>query len=119
VIALVIPLLVLGIAPGILGEGLGLKAIDTPAVSRWGLGLLYVLPWLLGLWLARTRSPFSDHLDRVRVIVNLDWLYRGAGWVGRRLEGAGYWLGRVGEGDGWWGWVLVILALGVILLQAR
>lgn len=118
-IGLVIPLLVLGIAPGILGEGLGLKAIDTPSVSRWGLGLLYLLPWLLGVWLARTRSPLSDHLARVRDIVNLDWLYRGAGWVGRRLEGAAYWLGRVGEGDGWWGWVLVILALGVILLQAR
>lgn len=118
-IALVILILVLGIAPGILGEGLGLKAIGAPGVSRWGLGLLYVLPWLLGAWLARSRSPLSDHLDRVRVIVNLDWLYRGAGWVGRRLEGAAYWFGRVGEGDGWWGWVLIILALGVILLQAR
>lgn len=116
---LAIPLLVLGIAPGILGEGLRLEAIDTPNVSRWGLGLLYVLPWLLGVWLAQTRSSLSDHLDRVRVIVNLDWLYRGAGWVGRRLEGAGHWLGQVGEGDGWWGWVLIILALGVILLQAQ
>ncbi|MEJ2732822.1 MAG: hypothetical protein P8189_04505 [Anaerolineae bacterium] len=118
-IALIIPLLVLGIAPGILGEGVRLKAIDTPDVSRWGLGLLYVLPWLLGAWLARTRSSLSDHLASVRVVVNLDWLYRGAGWVGRRLESAGYWLGKVGEGDGWWGWVLIILALGVILLQAR
>ncbi len=118
-LALIFPLLILGIAPGILGEGLWLKAIDTPDVSRWGLGLLYVLPWLLGVWLARTRSSMSDHLASVRVVVNLDWLYRGAGWVGRRLESAGYWLGQVGEGDGWWGWVLIILALGVILLQAR
>jgi hypothetical protein len=118
-IALVIPILVLGIAPGILREGLGLKAINMPGVSRWGLGLLYVLPWLLGVWLARTRGPLSDHLERVRVVVNLDWLYRGADWAGRRLERAAYWLGQVGEGDGWWGWVLVVLALGVILLQAR
>jgi hypothetical protein len=118
-IALVIPLLILGIAPGILGEGLRLKPIDTPNVSRWGLGLLYVLPWLLGVWLARTRSSLSDHLARVRAVVNLDWLYRSAGWMGRRLESAGYWLGQVGEGDAWWGWVLIILALGVILLQVR
>ena len=118
-IALVIPLLVLGIAPGILGEGVRLKALDTPDVSKWGLGLLYVLPWLLGAWLARARISSSHHLDRIRAIINLDWLYHGAGWVGRHLEGAGYWLGQVGEGDGWWGWVLIILALGVILLQAR
>jgi hypothetical protein len=118
-LVLIIPLVVWGIAPGMLGDDLGLKAAEASGVSVWGLGLVYVLPWLLGAWLSRMRGSLGRYLDRVHYVVNLDWLYRAAGWAGERLAGAVRWLGVVGEGDGWWGWVLIILALGVLLLAAQ
>ena len=146
VLVLAIPVLVLGLAPGILNadlsdpRSLGLKAAETSSVSAWGLGLLYVLPWLVGAWLARmTRmraddvrrieaqgeqttvilSPEVRALGRIGQVLSLGWFYRFAGWLGRCLEGAFYWLGQVGEGDGWWGWALIILAVGAILFTAR
>ncbi len=106
---------VLGLAPGILLGGLSLKAVETVDVSTWGLGLLYLLPWLLGLWLWRFRRWRQRHLERIWDIVNLRWLYRGTGWIGQRLADLIHWLSRVGEGEAWWGWALIILALGVIL----
>jgi hypothetical protein len=118
-LGLAILLVVLGIAPGILSDDLGLKAVQVSGVSVWGLGLVYVLPWLLGAWLGRMRGTLGRYLDRVHAAANLDWLYSAAGWAGERLVGAIRWLGVVGEGDGWWGWVLIILALGVFLLVAR
>jgi hypothetical protein len=118
-LALIVLLVVLGIAPGILSDDLGLNAVRASGVSVWGLGLVYVLPWLLGAWLGRMRRPLERYLVRVHAVVNLDWLYRAAGWAGERLAGAIRWLGVVGEGDGWWGWVLIVLALGVFLLAAR
>lgn len=117
--ALVLALVVLGLAPGILAEGLDLTTARPVRVSAWGLGLLYVLPWLLGVWLARMRETLSRYLDRIEAAVNLNWLYRVAGWAGQRLVGAVHWLGRVGEGEGWWGWALVVLTLGILLLAAR
>jgi hypothetical protein len=146
VLILVILVFLLGLAPGMLNadqpdpRSLGLKAAETSGVSAWGLGLLYVLPWLVGAWLARmTRmradgvrkieasggetavvpSPEVRALGRIGEILNLGWLYRLAGWLGRCLEGGVYWLGQVGEGDGWWGWALIVLAVGAILFTAR
>jgi predicted dehydrogenase len=119
ILALVITVVILGIAPGAFGSDTGLREAGRPGVSVWGLGLLYALPWLLGVWLARLKRPQESHLDRVSEVVALDWLYGAASWVGRRLEGALHWLGNVGEGEGWWGWALIVLALGVILLIAR
>jgi hypothetical protein len=116
-VALVISVVLLGLAPGILSEDLNLKAAETADVSAWGLGLLYVLPWLLGVWLARFTGFQRRHLERIWDAVSLDWLYRGAGWAGQRLLSVVYWLSQVGEGEGWWGWALIILALGVILFM--
>jgi hypothetical protein len=112
-------LIVLGIAPGSLTGALELSPITVPEVSVWGLGLVYVLPWLLGIWLARTGSQLERYFEYVRQIVSLDWLYRTVDWIGQRLAAAVYWLGRVGEGEGWWGWALIILALGAIFLNTR
>lgn len=117
--ALVFSLVLLGFAPGILNRGLDLKAADSANISVWGLGLVYVLPWLLGTWLARLRPRFTKVLGPIQEVMNLTWLYRAAGWAGERLAGVLHWLGRVGEGEGWWGWALVILALGVVLLLTR
>jgi hypothetical protein len=118
-LALIIPLIVWGIAPGVLSDDLGLKKVEASGVSAWGLGLVYVLPWLLGAWLGRVRRSLEHFTVRVHDAVNLDWLYRTAGWVGDRLAGVVRWLGIVGEGDGWWGWVLILLALGVFLLAVQ
>jgi hypothetical protein len=118
-LALIVLVVVLGIAPGILSDGLGLKAVNASGVSVWGLGLVYVLPWLLGAWLGRMRRPLRRYLARVHAAINLNWLYHAAGWAGERLAGAIRWLGVIGEGDGWWGWVLITLVLGVFLLVAR
>jgi hypothetical protein len=113
-VALAIPLLALGIAPG----SVDLASATVPDVSVWSLGLLYILPWLVGGWLARIRVRLGD-LGPVRSIVDMGWLYRAASWIGQRLVGGVFWLGQVGEGEGWWGWALIVLALGAMLLAVR
>ncbi len=117
--ALAISVVLFGLAPGLLSDGLDLKPIETAGVSVWGLGLLYLLPWLLGVWLGRLRGLRQDHLGRIWDAANLNWLDRSAGWAGRRLVHSLHWLGQVGEGEGWWGWALIILALGAVLFTVR
>ncbi len=117
--ALAIAVVLFGLAPGLLSNGLDLKPIETAGVSVWGLGLLYLLPWLLGAWLGRLKGFRQAQLARIWDAVNLNWLDRGAGWAGRRLVGSLHWLGHVGEGEGWWGWVLIILALGAVLFTVQ
>jgi hypothetical protein len=114
-LALVVPLLVLGIMPGVLN----LEFVALPDVSVWGLGFLYVLPWLVGIWLARAGIRLANYWESVYRLVNLDWLYRALAWLGKLLVGAVHWIGQVGEGEGWFGWVLVLLALGIMLLVIR
>jgi hypothetical protein len=118
-IGLTVSTVLIGLAPGILATDLSLEVADRGNVSAWGLGLLYLLPWLLGIWLARIRRIRRRHLERVWNVVNLTWLVRGAGWLGQHLVDAVYWLSRVGEGEAWWGWALIILALGVILFTMQ
>ena len=118
-VALTVSTVLLGLAPGILTEDLGLRAVETADVSAWGLGLLYLLPWLLGVWLARFRGLRQRHLERIWDVISLDWFFRGAGWAGQRVVDIVHWLSQVGEGEGWWGWALIILALGVILLTVQ
>jgi hypothetical protein len=118
-IVLALPLLLWGLAPGTLARGSGLTAAQAPDVSPWGLGLLYILPWLVGAWLAYNTAHWSDRLERLRRLTQSDWPYRAATWVGSRLVAGGYWLGQVGEGEGWWGWALILLALGALFLTAR
>jgi len=117
--ALAIPLVVLGIAPGILTANLDLESVVLADVSVWGLGLIYLLPWLLGAWISRFGDRLGRYLEALQQVVTLDWLYRAVGWLGQRLIDAVYWLGLVGEGEGWWGWALIILALGAIFLVVR
>jgi hypothetical protein len=112
---LVVPLVVLGIAPGILD----LDPVVQPDVSVWGQGFVYLLPWLVGVWLARAGIRLAEYSEPAYRLINLDWLYRALAWLGHRLVGAVYWIGQVGEGEGWFGWVLVILALGIVLLIIR
>jgi hypothetical protein len=116
-LALAAAILILGVAPGVLAGGLGLSAAETLGVSVWGLGLLYVLPWLLGTWLARFSVKVAHYAEPVGRIVSLDWFFRAGAWVSLRLVGGIHWLGQVGEGEGWWGWALIILALGALLLS--
>jgi hypothetical protein len=116
-LALAVAILVLGIAPGVLAGELSLSATETAGVSAWGLGLLYVLPWLLGAWLARFSAKVAHYLEPLGRIVSLDWFFRAGAWASLRLVGGIYWLGQVGEGEGWWGWALIILALGALLLS--
>ena len=118
-LALAFPLVLLGIAPGVVERSVGLSSGPLPAVSVWGLGLVVILPWLVGVWLARYGDRAGRILTPLSSVVNLDWFYRAADWVGKRLMGVPYWLGLVGEGDGWWGWALAILALGVAFLAVR
>jgi hypothetical protein len=101
------------------GERVGWQAVRISDVSALGMGLLYILPWLAGIWLASLAARWSRVAPMVRSIVGLDWLFRAASRIGHYLEGVGYWLGQVGEGEGWWGWALIILALGAIFLTGR
>ena len=118
-LGLTVSSVLLGLAPGILTSGLGLQAVETGGVSAWGLGLIYALPWLLGIWLGRFKGLRSRHLERVWDAVSLNWFYRGVSWAGDSLVNMLRWLSKVGEGDGWWGWALIVLALGVILFTMR
>lgn len=108
-------LVVLALFPG----GLGLRPVRASGVSVWGLGLVFVLPWLLGAWLFGLRVRLQDYAGAVQSFVELGWLYSALGWIGHRLAGLFSWLGQVGEGEGWWGWALIILALGAIFLGIR
>lgn len=98
------------------GQGLGWQPVRVRGVSAWGMGLLYVLPWVVGVWLASVGLRWRRLAPLVQSIVGLDWLYRALGRLGGIVEGAGYWLGQVGEGEGWWGWALIVLALAAIFL---
>jgi hypothetical protein len=112
-------LLITGLGPDRLPASLGLTLLPAADVSALGLGLLFVLPWLVGAWLARVQRPSNEWLRRIWDLLNLDWLYRGVAWTGRQVRAAVHWVGVVGEGDGWWGWALVVLALGAVLLAVR
>jgi len=116
---LVIPVIFLAFTQDYLVDALALPSMETTGVSVWGLGLIYVLPWLVGSWLLRFGSHLEQHFGAARRVIGLDWLFGLAGGVAQRLGGGIYWLGQVGEGEGWWGWVLVILALGAIFLTTR
>ncbi len=108
-------LIVLAVWP----SSLGLRPTGASGVSVWGLGLIFVLPWLLGAWLVRLRDRLREYVATVQSLVDLGWLYRVLGWVGQQVVGFLHWLGQVGEGAGWWGWALIILALGAVFLASR
>jgi len=121
-LALVSALVIWGVAPNHLSTTVGLSPVQSPGVSAWGIGLLYILPWLVGTWLAYASARRPAYVDRLRHIARrsrVDRLYQAAAWAGARLAGAVYWLGQVGEGEGWWGWALIVLAVGVLLYVAR
>jgi hypothetical protein len=109
-------LLAVGMAPRALVASLNLQAGARPGVSVWGLGLVYVLPWLMGAWLSRGLGRVKGPVWR---LVGLEWAVRPISWAGERLLGAVYWLGRVGEGEGWWGWALIVLSLAALFLTGR
>ncbi|MFC2015358.1 hypothetical protein ACFLUM_00295, partial [Chloroflexota bacterium] len=54
--ALAALVIILGISPGVVTDSWGFQTSESPNASVWGLGLVYVLPWLLGIWLARSGS---------------------------------------------------------------
>ena len=121
-IALVLALIMWGVAPSHLSTAVGLSPVQSPGVSVWGIGLLYILPWLVGTWLAYAGARRPAYIDRLRHIsrrYRVDRLYQAAAWVGAQLAGAVYWLGQVGEGAGWWGWAIIVLAVGALLSAAR
>ena len=109
----------LWLAPRFLSTNVGLPALPGAGVSAWGIGILFVLPWLVGAWLAKIAGSVAGVLGRVRRVASLERAARPAEWLGRGLLTAVYWLGSVGEGEGWWGWALVVLALGALYLAAR
>ena len=121
-ITLVLLLIIWGVAPSRLSTTVGLSPVQSSGVSVWGIGLLYILPWLAGTWLAYTsarRPVYTDWLRSGTQGSRVDRLYQVLAWIGAQLTGAVYWLGQVGEGGGWWGWALIVLSVGVLLSVAR
>jgi hypothetical protein len=114
-VAVAIPIIVLGITPQVLD----LEPASIAGIPALGVGLLYALPWLVGVLLAYAGINMGNYADFVGRIFTLDWLYRAVDWMADRVGSAAYWLGQVGEGEGWWGWALIILALGTMLLTIR
>ncbi len=114
--ALVVLLVALGIKPGAVE---GLKPETIARVSPWGLGILFILPWLAGSWLAYSTDQVRAAFDPLRKWAHVGRIRQGVVWAGQHFVGALYWLGAVGEGEGWLGWVLVILALSGLFLITR
>jgi hypothetical protein len=114
-VAVVIPIVALGMAPGVLD----LEPASVSGIPVLGVGLLYVLPWLVGVVLAYAGIHLGNYAGFVDRILTLEWLYRALDWMAGRVGNAVYWLGQVGEGEGWWGWAIIILALGTMLLTVR
>lgn len=108
----------LWLVPGLWGR-VGLPALPRAEASSWGVGILFVLPWFLGVWLARATGAVEGLLVRLRRAVSMERVLRPAGWLAEQVLTGVYWLGSVGEGEGWWGWALVVLALGALFLAAR
>ena len=108
----------LWLVPGQWGR-VGLPALPRAEASSWGVGILFVLPWFLGAWLARATGAVEGLLVRLRGAASMDRVLRPAGWLAEQVLMGVYWLGSVGEGEGWWGWALVVLALGALFLAAR
>lgn len=120
-VGLTVPLVLWGLVPELLGRGLGLAVHQPVQVSPWGLGLLFVLPWLAGGWLAVssiTRRP-PEVVEGLRRALHTDWPQRVGSWLSNALVAGLHWLGQVGEGEGWWGWALILLILGALYLVAR
>jgi hypothetical protein len=117
--ALVLFAVVWGISPGGLAGATGLDPVESSGVSAWGVGFLFVLPWLVGTWLFYLSIRHAGSLDRLRRFVSVHSPYRAALWAGDRLVGSLHWLSQVGEGEGWWGWALILLALTALLLVGR
>jgi len=121
-ILLVAGIILWGVAPGRLLAAVGLTSVQATGVSVWGIGLLYVLPWLVGTWLAYAGARRPAYADRLRQVArgsHAGQIYRAVAWAGAQVAGALHWLGQVGEGGGWWGWALIVLAVGVLLTAAR
>jgi hypothetical protein len=118
-VVLALALIISGVAPGAVLRTAGIEPPPADPISFWGLGLVYILPWLIGSWLARVGRRVGDYAALLYRGFELDWLYSIAGWVGQRATSAIRWLGLVGEGEGWWGWALIILALGIMFLSIR
>ncbi|MBN1135721.1 MAG: hypothetical protein JXM73_04005 [Anaerolineae bacterium] len=121
-IALGLALVMWGVTPGHLSTTVVLGPVQSPGVSTWGIGLLYVLPWLVGTWLAYAgarRPAYVDLLRRIARRCRVGRLYQAVAWASAQLAGAVYWFGQVGEGGGWWGWALIVLAVGLLLSVAR
>jgi hypothetical protein len=115
-------LVVLGLAllvPAIAPRAVGLAPASMGGVSGWGLGLLLLLPWLLGAWWAGVSGRFRRYAGAVHRFATLNWLYELAARLGGGLLGLLHWLGHVAEGAGWWGWALAVLALGAVFLAVR
>jgi len=111
--------ILLWLAPRFLSSDVVLPALPRAGVSAWGIGILFVLPWLVGAWLAKIAESVTGALRRLRRVASLERAAGPAQWLGQGLLTAVYWLGSVGEGDGWWGWALIVLALGALYLVAR
>ncbi len=118
-LALAVLVMLVGIASRGFVDTLGLKPIARASVSTWGLGLIFVLPWLIGIWLARIRDELTHYLDYAQRALRLDWLFQAISVASKRLMGVFYWIGMVGEGEGWWGWALIVLAIGAVFFAAR
>ncbi|HNS50887.1 MAG TPA: hypothetical protein PKO09_06865 [Anaerolineae bacterium] len=108
----------LWLVPSLWGR-LGLPALQPVEISPWGVGILYVLPWLLGAWLAKAVGSVEGFLLHLRRGVSVEGALRPAEWLAEKVLAVVYWVGSVGEGEGWWGWALVVLALGALYLAAR
>jgi len=112
---LALAVVIIGVAPGFLG----LERAETADVSVWSLGILYILPWLAGVWLGRFGTRAGRYATTIYQVAVLDWVYHAANRVGQLLVTAVHWLSRVGEGEGWLGWAFIILTLGAMLLTIR
>lgn len=128
VIALGLPLAVIGFFPAAIAELANLEGAIPPmlgspptVVAEWPVWIAVSLPLILGIALVSLRPALWAALgrwpERLSKLTRLQWLFRLSWWGMNQVSDSWGSVLRVVEGAGYMGWVMVAVLMAYLLLQ--